>query len=87
MTAKSYDSSFVGIAGSNPAEEWKCVYCECCVLSEVSATDRSFVQRRPTGCVFLNEIDESHGVYHVPLVLSSHEQRYHSDQSHSIRAN
>ena len=32
-------------------ESWMCVFRECCVLSgEVSATDRSLVQRSPIDC-------------------------------------
>ena len=33
-----------------PPGSWMFVCCECCVLSEVSATDWSLVQRRPTNC-------------------------------------
>jgi hypothetical protein len=33
VAEQSYDRSFVGIAGSNPAGVWKSVSRECCVLS------------------------------------------------------
>jgi len=39
-----------GIMCSNPAGALMSVSCECCVLSEFSATGRSLVQRSPTDC-------------------------------------
>jgi hypothetical protein len=41
--------SFAGIAGSNPAGVMDVCFFECCQV-QVSATDRSLVQRNPSGC-------------------------------------
>ena len=42
-----YGRSLVGIVGSNPAGGMNVEFCQ----AEVSATDRSLVQRSPTACV------------------------------------
>ena len=41
-----------------PWGPWISVSCECCVLSEISATGRSLVHRSPTECGYVIECDQ-----------------------------
>jgi hypothetical protein len=50
VAARVYRRSLAGIVGSNPAGGMMSVSCECCVLSELSASGWSIVQRNPTEC-------------------------------------
>jgi hypothetical protein len=55
--------SLAGIGGSNPPAAWMSAYCNCymCCQVEVSAADRSLVERSPTKCDVVEEAKATNG--------------------------
>jgi len=58
-----YDDSLAGIVGSSPAGEFRCVSCECCVLSGRGLWDGPITRPEESyrvSCVSMSVIDEPH---------------------------
>jgi len=51
---------FLGLQVRISPESWMSVFCECCVLSAVSASGRSFVLRSPAMYVRVTRCDQVH---------------------------